>query len=102
MKYISFAALVLSLFAIVISAWLAYFPTQPMCPPYTQIACAPVMISPGDLIPIWWPPLALAVWLVQISIHRKEKFGTSLLLALVLAIGLFFMRWGTSGFVRLW
>ena len=103
MKYVSFAVLAVALLLVVVAVWLAYFPPQPSCPPYyTYTFCNQSVVRPGDIVPLWWPPSALALWIAQVLMHWRGRYKTSILICAVIAVGIFLMRWYTSGFVRLW
>lgn len=101
MKTLSFISLVLALGLVGYSCWLAYFPHTPYCPPYTLIACTQVVIGPGELLPLWWPPLALGIFVLQFLQHKRQKYIISISMLPLLLLGIFGARWSNTGFPNL-
>ncbi len=101
MKILSFISLVLALGIVGFSSWLAYFSFTPSCPPYTFIACAQVVIGPGEVLPLWWPPLALGIFVLQFLQHKRQKYSTSIFMVPLLLLGTFGTWWYKSGFANL-
>lgn len=101
MKIISSISLVLALGVVGFSFWVAYFPHSPSCPPYTFIACTQVVIGPGEVLPLWWPPLALGIFVLQFLQHKRQKYISSISMLLFLLLGIFGARWYKSGFTNL-
>lgn len=101
MKILSFISLVLGLGIVGFSCWLAYFPHAPSCPPYTYIACTQVVIGPGEILSLWWPPLAIGIFVLQFLQHKRQKYISSISILPLLLLGTFGARWYKSGFANL-
>jgi hypothetical protein len=98
MKILSIILLVISAFAVCFDVFLAYLVRHPY---FSQCEFGKlcIQVMPNRLVPLWWPPIGIMLWILSLLKHLKGRFGQSVLLSAVIIASLFIFNWfGARGF----